>query len=883
MRKWIFCALLIAATLPAFAARPVTVEQLEQILAAQKSAHKGDVESAKQIGSLELTEQLTPLKLDEVIANWRPGVKTAEVLGMLADASAALAPPPSEIPSVAKPDIATQRAMMSAAIQYVSATLRHLPDFLATRVTRSFDDSPTVVGHSGFAPHAEMHLVGTFNRTVTYRNGWEVLDSTASGSKHGGAVGPEGMSTWGEFGPVLGIILTDAVKGKLMWSRWERTAFGQAAVFHFAIPQEASHYIVDFCCVWKALSAGGPNSGNQVNADADFNNEQISYHGTPAYHGDLYVDPMTGSILRVALEAELKETNVITRAAIVVQYGKVDIGGSTFLCPVHSVAISVDQNRAGTAIGGETQVTRINETSFTDYHRFGSTARIVASAAGSQAAGASESESTSKEESNVPSAAAANGAQISASPVKESVPVEALAAEPAPAAGVESAQPVTQPMETLHNEPPATTGLVMRTMTRLVNVDVVAFDKKGHPVTDLKADDFEIFDNDREQRIKFFTPTGEGGGIEVAAPAVRETDEPGSPGGSHAGVGAIGGSTTILMIDARDMGFEDLSRVRQEVLRFLKNLPGSDRVGLYIMKSDGLQVLTEPKVDHARVAEALSKWMPSAQELAQAEEEERRSRQQFDTVQRPNDLAQVNGNASSAQELFAPLEGATQGTVDVASPLPGDPNLQRLHENPERTALLILENAARHLSAIPGHKSLVWIASDQVLADWNNHPATTEKGSKALDPHAVQTQEALNDAHVSVYPLDASRLETGDIGADLRTRNVEAIGYTARSRMDADQGSGLNPGRQTAQMQQDLHPIQGVFREVAEATGGRTLRRAGDLAGELEGVAAEGRAAYLLSFTPDMPADGIQHRLVVKLTHQRDVDLRYRTSYLYNY
>ncbi len=56
-----------------------------------------------------------------------------------------------------------------------------------------------------------------------------------------------------------------------------------------------------------------------------------------------------------------------------------------------------------------------------------------------------------------------------------------------------------------------------------------------------------------------------------------------------------------------------------------------------------------------------------------------------------------------------------------------------------------------------GHKNLIWIASDNVLADWTNNSLDVNVGSHYIDPAALRVQEAMNEAHVSVYPLDASR------------------------------------------------------------------------------------------------------------------------------
>lgn len=50
----------------------------------------------------------------------------------------------------------------------------------------------------------------------------------------------------------------------------------------------------------------------------------------------------------------------------------------------------------------------------------------------------------------------------------------------------------------------------MRTTSRLVDVPVVVLDKKSQPITDLKPDELEIYDNGRRQNAKFFWPGGAG-------------------------------------------------------------------------------------------------------------------------------------------------------------------------------------------------------------------------------------------------------------------------------------------------------------------------------------------------------------------------------------
>jgi len=294
-------------------------------------------------------------------------------------------------------------------------------------------------------------------------------------------------------------------------------------------------------------------------------------------------------------------------------------------------------------------------------------------------------------------------------------------------------------------------------------------------------------------------------------------------------------------------------------------------------------VVLEPTQDHAHLASMLAAWMPSAQELAHAQDEERRNRQQFDWVHRVTDLAYVNGNGQGGNDPEMFTSGNGQSTASRFS-LPPDAELRPLGDRPEDFALHLLVGVGRHLAGIPGHKSLIWISSDNVLADWSSQAVGREDtGNPFLEGPAMRARETLNEAHVSIYPLDVSQLEASITGADVATRNVTVVGRSSRDPSTAGAGDaapGNKNGRDTARMQEDVHPIQGAFRDLAAATGGRALRRAGDIAHELDSIVADGRAAWLLSFTPDTPADGKYHVLTVK-TDRRGVSLHFRTGYIY--
>lgn len=345
-------AILVGFLLPAESR--IAVDDLKHQIASRVAAHADDEDLARRLGGIELSERLTTQSLDEILANPSLGPKTKQAIELLFDSSAFLNPPSSELPRKPRPNAAEQQEMLSSAANFVSITLRHLPDFLAMRVTKSFDNSAMFVTPVGPAK-TEFQYAGTFYQQITYRNGEEVktepsvTDSEAEEEQNGTV---PGLASKGEFGPVLAMILGDSSMGSVSWSHWEQTPNGLAGVFNYEVPESASHFAVNFCCVVRR------------------NYPSEAYHGTPAYRGSLSIDPATGTILRLTADARLKAHAPITRSAMSVSYGPIYLNGERYICPVRGVTLSLENT-------GHYTILRINQVRFTDYRRFASTHRIM--------------------------------------------------------------------------------------------------------------------------------------------------------------------------------------------------------------------------------------------------------------------------------------------------------------------------------------------------------------------------------------------------------------------------------------------------------------------------------------------------------------------------
>lgn len=339
----------------------VSVAQLESRLEALSQMRDG--EAADQISSLQLTERLSWTRA----AAWAPrlrGEKAREALVALADESAFLALPAADTPQKPAPAIDEQREMMARTVKYLTRTIPKLPDFYAARVIAHYEERrPRDETWKTLTGDASLHESRVESQTVHYRNGKETVDEPVREARDGGK-NKAILEAEGTFGAILSTVIPDAAQSELEWDRWEQTARGLRAVFRFAVPNKKSHYHASYCCVTDM-------------------NESARIKWLTGYHGELMIDPESGEILRLVLQADLDPALPLDRADLMVTYGPTQVGSGTYICPRHSVAITRGRTRMEVnEWGGTLQTfgpyrTMLNDMTYSHYHKFGTTMRIL--------------------------------------------------------------------------------------------------------------------------------------------------------------------------------------------------------------------------------------------------------------------------------------------------------------------------------------------------------------------------------------------------------------------------------------------------------------------------------------------------------------------------
>jgi VWFA-related protein len=336
-----------------------------------------------------------------------------------------------------------------------------------------------------------------------------------------------------------------------------------------------------------------------------------------------------------------------------------------------------------------------------------------------------------------------------------------------------------QPTLPSNAAPPAPT---FRSGTKLVQVDVIVRDKKG-PAAGLTKQDFNLFDDGIPQEISLFSAASS---KSTHAPAPAAVSLP--PGVVSNWVNRNGeavGSTTVVFMDQKSTPRPGQAFAISEIAKFVETHRKQDRVGIYALRRDGLlaiQDITDNAELLSRAAKSLTPLTPHYRDCQDVD----------------------NG-------------------YECALPLLTERALETVHA---------FKAIARHLSKVPGRKSLIWLTGSFPLRGRDfDFTQDLEEAAKAL-----------NDANVALYAVDARGLNPT--------------------------GRGIYP------------PGFDTMDLVSDLTGGQVSINTNGIGDSIQAAVEDSDFVYTLGFYPP-PEDenGASHKIKVQV-NRRNVTLRYRGSYV---
>lgn len=430
-----------------------------------------------------------------------------------------------------------------------------------------------------------------------------------------------------------------------------------------------------------------------------------------------------------------------------------------------------------------------------------------------------------------------------------------------------SFSPANKSMMLHAQEPTANLPTVtIRTNTRLVVVDAVVTDKKGQPVTGLKAEDFVLEENGKKQRIAFFTPPGARG-------ASNSRAQPLPPGvlSNRPEFLKPAGVPTVLLLDAANSSFKDQAYGRWQMLKYVEGQSHTGMPTAVMTLTDHLHVLQDFTSDPEILATAIRNLRP--QEQSQHRGVSSRS-------------TNFNGNEAPGPGLIS----ATRISLAQAE-VAGFQNLVTGYNLEVRTLVTInaMRELSRLLAGLPGRKNVVWVTSDfpfdlipqdpnmsdaEMITDRHggggrsvgvNAPGSIVAMPRQLHLDEIkQAESQLASANIAIYPVDVGGLVSGMEG-------ISAVHSSGLYADDLSQGSL----RQTAGLQAN----QGSMEEVAAETGGKAYLNQNEIRLAESQAASDDKASYALGYYPDNDKwDGRYRSIKIKLS-QGDTQVRYRKGY----
>jgi VWFA-related protein len=391
------------------------------------------------------------------------------------------------------------------------------------------------------------------------------------------------------------------------------------------------------------------------------------------------------------------------------------------------------------------------------------------------------------------------------------------------------------------------------TQADAVTVDAVALDKGGRPVRGLTREDFILLEDGKTQAIVAF---------EAREMAMTRAMPATVPGGervaTNEGPGSVGRTFAFLLDDlgTQPLPMED---VKKSIVQWLhEKADPRDEVTLGTVSGDAWW---SDRVDRGRAdLEAVlgrvrgKKWPEHNKEWISDWEAYRI------TVYEDATGAAAASAGPGAGEAGGPPVGTDPfsqpgggrildrvvGRTELSSAQVRMMAMARYNElnGRVRAVLGATEHLSRGLAGARGRKSIL-VFSEGFLYD----PNQAEMFDRAID--------ASQRANTVVYFIDAKGL-VGDY-ANRADQTSRAAAYKAPS-------------------MEENYLATGGAEQIAENTGGASIRNTNDLFGGLVKIADESSTYYLLGYQPDQSPDGKWHKLEVKV-RQPGVKIRTRHGY----
>jgi len=561
----------------------------------------------------------------------------------------------------------------------------------------------------------------------------------------------------------------------------------------------------------------------------------------PPYEGELWIDQKTGSVLRFESTAkELPEGFPMSRAAIQIDYENVVFAdGSEFTLPT-GFAVSTAFR------GGQASQ---NVVRLTDFHKFRAKGRLVLNAASSSSGVAPAAQvppsgaalQKDLDESEAIFSAIRDGAVQDDGTRQEAEQRQMLDAVTALALQRLSVlrgeqqqiqaqrQAITESAAAVADSAPRTT---LRVNVRLVLVDVVTRDAKGHAIGSLAKDNFRLFDEGKPQAIKHFSveTAGAGSTAEQSAASAPAQDSV-QPLTNQVRPAATQRATAYLFDDVH-LNLQELAAARDAAGRHLGSLKEGERAAVFTTSGAVIVDFTD---DREQLLASLRSLKPHA--IMPESDCPPISHYMADLMLNKSDSEAAS--IAVAEAVDCAMRGTFSGPH--AQHLAAAKALEVLNAGnvESRNALAVLRSVVRRTESMPGQRSIVLVSP----------------GFLALTPDMQQDMMEIVDGAAGSGII----INTLDAGGLLGAGSAGSVGAAQFDTAEAQARSD-------------------VMTEFASGTGGIFFHSNNDLDEGFRRTAAAPEFLYVLGFSPQK-LDGKFHKLKVSLNSAGRFDVQARLGY----